>query len=78
LRRFARELKRLQDRLGAVNDIAVHQRLAGKYVGGRGRRRQRAFAIGLVSGREQSRVDPLREAAAQAADRFAQVRPFWA
>ena len=78
LRRFARELKRLQDRLGALNDIAVHQRLAGKYVGGRGRRRQRAFAIGLVSGREQSRIDPLREAAAQAADRFAQVRPFWA
>jgi CHAD domain-containing protein len=77
LRRFARGLKQLQDRLGALNDIAVHERLAGRYVGARGRR-QRAFAIGLVSGREQSRVEPLREAAASAADRFAQVRPFWA
>jgi inorganic triphosphatase YgiF len=77
LRRFTRELKQLQDRLGALNDIAVHQRLAGRYVGTRGRR-QRAFAIGLVSGREQSRVEPLRKAAATAADRFAQVRPFWA
>ena len=75
--RFRRGLKRLQDRLGALNDIAVHQRIAGRYVGARSRR-QRAFAIGLVSGREQSRVEPLREAAADAADRFAQVRPFWA
>jgi inorganic triphosphatase YgiF len=78
LRRFERELEQLQDRLGALNDIAIHQKLAGKYVGRRGRRRQRAFAIGVVSGREQSRVDPLRAAAKKAADRFAQVRPFWA
>jgi triphosphatase len=78
LRRFEKELKRLQDSLGALNDIAVHERLAGKYVGRRGRRRQRAFAIGVVSGREQSRVDPLRAAAKKAADRFADVRPFWA
>jgi inorganic triphosphatase YgiF len=77
LRRFTRGLKQLQDRLGALNDIAVHQKLACRYVGARARR-QRAFAIGLVSGREQSRVGPLREAAADAADRFAQVRPFWA
>jgi CHAD domain-containing protein len=78
LRRFDRQLKRLQDRLGALNDIAVHEKLAGKYVGHRGRRRQRAFAIGVVSGREQSRIDPLRDAAKKAADRFAKVRPFWA
>ncbi len=78
LRRFERELERLQDGLGALNDIAVHQNLAGKYVGRRGRRRQRAFAIGVVSGREQSWIDPLRAAAKKAADRFAQVRPFWA
>jgi triphosphatase len=78
LHRFERELKRLQDGLGALNDIAVHENLAGKFVGRRGRRRQRAFAIGVISGREQSRVDPLREAATKAADRFARVRPFWA
>ena len=77
LHRFTRGLKQLQDRLGALNDIAVHHRLAGRQVGTRARR-QRAFAIGLVSGREQSRVAPLRDAATGAADRLAQVRPFWA
>jgi CHAD domain-containing protein len=75
LRRFERQLENLQDCLGALNDIAVHEKLAGKVVG-RGRR-QRAFAIGLVSGREQSRVAPLRDAAEQAAGRFGAVRPFW-
>jgi CHAD domain-containing protein len=77
LRRFERQLANLQDCLGALNDIAVHQRLAGKVVGRRGGHRQRAFAIGLVSGREQSRVAPLRDAAEHAADRFGAVRPFW-
>src|SRR5215472_12021223 len=78
LRRFERQLKALQRSLGALNDIAVHERLAGNFVGGHGRKRQRAFAVGLVSGREQSRVVPLREAAVQAADRFRKARPFWA
>jgi inorganic triphosphatase YgiF len=77
LRRFERQLENLQDCLGALNDIAVHQKLAGKVVGRRGGRRQRAFAIGLVSGREQSRGAPLRDAAEQAAGRFGAVRPFW-
>jgi inorganic triphosphatase YgiF len=74
---FERQLKALQDCLGALNDIAVHQRLASDFVGAKGRRRERAFAIGLVSGREQSRIDPLRKAAVKAADKFVQVRPFW-
>jgi CHAD domain-containing protein len=77
LRRFERQLENLQDCLGALNDIAVHEKLASKVVGRNGRRRQRAFAIGLVSGREQSRVAPLRDAAEQAAGRFGAVRPFW-
>jgi CHAD domain-containing protein len=77
LHRFERDLKALQDDLGALNDIAVHGKIAGKLVGGRGRKRQRAFAVGLVSGREQSRVAPLRDAAMQAADQFRQARPFW-
>ena len=77
LRRFERQLKGLQDCLGALNDIAVHETLAGKVVGRNGRKRQRAFAIGLVSGREQARIAPLRDAAVVAADRFGEVRPFW-
>jgi len=77
MRRFERQLKRLQDRLGALNDIAVHHKLARKVVGRDGRKRQRAFAIGLVSGSEQARIAPLREAAVRAADRFGDARPFW-
>ena len=77
LRRFVRELKALQNCLGALNDIAVHRRLAGKFVGPSGRRRERAFAIGVVSGREQSRVGPLQDAAVAAAGGFAAARPFW-
>jgi CHAD domain-containing protein len=77
LRRFERQLEALQDGLGALNDIAVHGRIAGKVVGARGRKRQRAFAVGVVSGREQARVAPLRGAAVQAADRFRHARPFW-
>ena len=77
LHRFERQLERLQDSLGALNDITVHERLAEKVVGRNGRRRQRAFAIGVVSGREQSRIAPLRAAAEQAAGRFGDVRPFW-
>jgi inorganic triphosphatase YgiF len=77
LRRFDRQLENLQDCLGALNDIAVHQKIAGRFVGAHGRRPQRAFAIGLVSGREQSRVEPLREAAVQAASQFVEARPFW-
>lgn len=76
-RRFVRELKQLQDCLGALNDIAVHRRLASKFVGPPGRRRERAFAVGVVTGREQCRVGPLQDAAVMAADQFSAARAFW-
>jgi CHAD domain-containing protein len=77
LRRFVRDLKQLQNCLGALNDIAVHRRLASNVAGPSGRRRERAFAIGVVSGREQSRQGPLQDAALAAAGGFAAARPFW-
>lgn len=76
LRRFVRQLKELQDCLGALNDIAVQRRLSGDVVDRGGRRRDRIFAVGVVSGREQTRVDPLRDAAVAAADRFVELHPF--
>jgi CHAD domain-containing protein len=76
LRRFERRLKKLQDRLGALNDIAVHQRLAGDLAGENGRKR--ALTVGVVAGQEQSRIAPLRAAAIEAADKFRQARPYWA
>jgi triphosphatase len=78
LRRFERQLKELQDSLGALNDIIVHQKLASAVIGrdARQRARRRAFAVGVVSGREQCRVEPLLRAATKATHKLAQVRPF--
>src|SRR5262249_39785066 len=45
LRSFERELKAMQDCLGALNDITVHQRLASEFVRRGTRRRERVFAI---------------------------------
>jgi CHAD domain-containing protein len=55
----------LQDHLGALNDIAVHQKLGPKLVAGKSNTkvRARAFAARIVSGREQSEIEPLLKAA---------------
>ena len=75
---FKNRLKELQDS-GALNDIAVHQKLATKLATGDapGKRRARAFAACVVSGREQSEIEPLLKAAAKATRKFAHARPFW-
>ena len=76
---FKNPLKELQDSLGALNDIAVHQKLATKFATGYapGKRRARSFAAGVVSGREQSEIEPLLKAAAKATRKFEHARPFW-
>jgi hypothetical protein len=50
-------LKTVQDHLGVLNDIKVHQQLAPKLVAGKAstRGRQQAFAVGIVTGQEQSK-----------------------
>jgi triphosphatase len=72
-------LKELQDHLGALNDIQVHQKLIPKLASGKSRtkRRQRVFAAGIASGREQSEIEPLLNSAVKDARRFDQIRPFW-
>jgi hypothetical protein len=72
-------LKDLQDHLGALNDITVHQKLAPKLAAEQPRTtiRQRAAAA-LVSGHEQSEIQPLLSAADKDARRFTTVRAFWA
>jgi inorganic triphosphatase YgiF len=75
---FRARLTDLQDRLGALNDIKVHQKLA--IAAGRPgvkADRTQAFAIGVVSRREQSEIEPLLKAADKDARKFSHLRPFW-
>jgi triphosphatase len=72
-------LKELQDHLGALNDIQVHQKLIPELASGKPRtkRRQRVFAAGVLSGREQSEIEPLLNLAVKDARKFNKTRPFW-
>jgi triphosphatase len=76
---FQDSLKDLQDRLGALNDIQVHQKLVSKLASAKPgtKGRQRVFAAGVVSGREQSEIEPLLNSAVKDVSTFAQIRPFW-
>jgi inorganic triphosphatase YgiF len=76
---FKTRLTHLQDRLGDLNDIKVHQKLAPKLVAGKpsAKGRRQAFAVGIVSGREQGEIEPLLNAADKDARKFSHIRPFW-
>jgi inorganic triphosphatase YgiF len=76
---FQLRLKDLQDHLGALNDITVHQKLAPKLTAKKPRTtvRQRAYAAALVYGHEQSAVERLLSAADKDARRFTKARAFW-
>ncbi len=56
--------RQLQDALGDLNDIAVHEQLSRRLVAGRlptasgGGRARKAFAAGRLSGREEARIAP--------------------
>ncbi len=82
---FVGSLEKLQDALGDLNDIAVHEelseRLADSKGGGRRRRSdpaKKAFAAGRLSGREEARIAPVLEEAERAYAAFAEAKPFWA
>ena len=77
---FKARLTDLQDCLGALNDIKVHQNLAPKLAPGKPRGkapRAQTFAAGIVYGREQSEIEPLLHAADKDARKFLHARPFW-
>ena len=79
LSRFKGCLKDLQDCLGALNDISVHQKLASKFATRRSdaKNRTRAFAAGIVTGSERSEIKPLLAVADERAAKFANIRPYW-
>ena len=75
---FKARLTNLQDQLGALNDIKVHQKLA-RAAGRPGAKaaHSQAFASGVVSGRGQGEIEPLLKAADKDARKFSHIRPFW-
>jgi len=82
--KFVGSLERLQDALGDLNDIVVHEKLSERFVeesdaGDKGRvsRARKAFAAGRLSGREEARIAPVLKEAKRAYKAFAKRKPFW-
>jgi CHAD domain-containing protein len=81
---FIAALEQLQNTLGELNDITVHEDLTvglaqARGVNGRGRtaRPRKAFAAGQVSGYEQARMTSVLREAESAARAFTRAKPFW-
>jgi CHAD domain-containing protein len=83
-KRFVEVLESLQDALGDLNDIAVHEELTERFVEAQavsGRqpagRASKAFAAGRLSGREEARIASTLKNAKRAARDLAKAKPFW-
>jgi inorganic triphosphatase YgiF len=81
---FVAGLEKLQDALGDLNDITVHEGLSERIVeaqGADGKVRdghlRKAFAAGRLSGREEARIASVLKDAEHAYRAFAKTRPFW-
>jgi inorganic triphosphatase YgiF len=77
-KQFLPALERLQDGLGDLNDISVHE----KRIAAMGARRRRSnpsrvFAAGLLTGREDARKDATMKLTTEAYADLAKVKPFW-
>jgi triphosphatase len=81
--KFLSRLESVQDCLGDLNDIAVHEdRITAVADEGRRNRRRRgspkrAFAAGLLTGREDARLDAVLKRATDANAALARIKPFW-
>jgi CHAD domain-containing protein len=77
-RKFIAALEHLQDGLGDLNDIMVDEKLIT--AAGLKRRRaspKRAFAAGLLTGREEASLDAAMVAATDSYSAFAATKHFW-
>ena len=76
--KFLPVLERLQDCLGDLNDIAVNEaRMTEIGIRHRQSNPKRVFAAGLLTGREDARLEVVAEAATAAYERLIKVKPFW-
>ncbi len=75
---FMSAVERLQDGLGDLNDIAVHEKRISE-IGVRRRRSNpsRVFAAGLLTGREDARMEATMAATTEAYTNLVEVKPFW-
>jgi len=77
-KRLLAALERLQDGLGDLNDIAVHEeRIAAIGIWRPHPSPKRAFAAGVLTGREDGRIDAAMSEATRAHADLARVKPFW-
>jgi CHAD domain-containing protein len=77
---FLSVLELTQDCLGDLNDIVVHEDRIRAIANDRRRRRasrKRAFAAGVLTGREDARLDAVLERATEAHAALAKIKPFW-
>jgi triphosphatase len=73
-------LKGIQSALGKLNDAQVHDRLAHRFThtgSGGAKQTQKAFAIGLLTGREHAQAASLLADARKAARKVSHTKPFW-
>ena len=76
--KFLAALERVQDWLGDLNDITVHENIiSNTAIRQRRTGRRGAFAAGLLTGREDARLDAVMAAAEAALKGFAQAKPYW-
>src|SRR5262249_4339547 len=82
---FVSRLEKLQNTLGDLNDIAVHEKLTAEVADiheedGKGRKARptKAFAAGRLAGYEQARSASVLESARKGFRAFAKTKPFWA
>jgi inorganic triphosphatase YgiF len=81
---FIAALEQMQDALGDLNDIAVHEDMSKRLLEGavgdgkrRSGRAKKAFAAGRLSGREEARIAAVLKDAERAYADFAEAKPFW-
>lgn len=77
-KRFLAALEALQDSLGDLNDIAVHERrIPAMGIDRQKPNPNRAFAAGLLTGRENARIEVAMKSATEAYAVLAKRKPFW-
>jgi inorganic triphosphatase YgiF len=77
-KQFLLALERLQDGLGDLNDISVHaKRIAAMGIRHRRAKPSRVFAAGLLTGREDARMEAAIITTTEAYAELVKVKPFW-